>query len=547
MALTVADIDRWRAEAVREVFHAAGARGQATLEAARELASLGVFDAWQGATAQARRHSSASIRSDLDAHGNESLAVARAAGRAADDIVHVQSQLSTLRRDAAELQMTIDCRTDKVVPSSNFDGPPTAALIAGIQLQHRLDTIVAEANSADQELAYAIDMADGDQPVPPGPHDNRPRIQDSLSRPLPDDPKRFNELWNELSPEEKDWLYGKDHDIGNHAGMPWDSPDHLGRDHYNRLHLAELTQQAQRDVTRIQHSIDQLMAEPNVDDGALYALQSQLAVAQTRLAGYQAVQASLKSADGPKRYLGLLDEFGHGAVSIANPDTARRNAIFVPGTGQDLSRLALSDDKALAMYAAAFYADPGLASCDVAVTTWMGYDRPMDLSRAAFPQPAQGGADRLAAFETGQRASHVGRPSVDTVIGHSYGSTVIGAAAAGGRHLDADNVIAVGSPGMLVDRAGRLNLHPGGNVFVMRAVNDVIGMGGIVTEWTLGADPTDPGFGARRLAADPGPAGPFGLPSVAAHSNYWLDGNKALANFGAVIAGVPPPYPVGQR
>jgi hypothetical protein len=171
----------------------------------------------------------------------------------------------------------------------------------------------------------------------------------------------------------------------------------------------------------------------------------------------------------------------------------------------------------------------------------------MDLSRAAFPQPAQGGADRLSSFENGQRASHVGTPSVDTVIGHSYGSTVIGAAAAGGRHLDADNVIAVGSPGMLVDRAGRLNLHPGGNVFVMRAVNDMIGVGGIVTEWTLGADPTDPGFGARLLAADPGPAGPFGLPSVAAHSSYWLGGNTALANFGAVIAGVPPPYLVGQR
>src|ERR1700761_5905757 len=204
MTLTVADIDRWSADAVREVFHAAGARGQATMDAARELSSLAVFDAWQGATAQARRHSNASIRVDLDAHGNESLAVARAARRAADDIAHVQSKLSVLRRDAAELRMTIDCRTDKVVPSPTFDGPPTAALIAEIQLQHRLAAIVAEANSADQQLAYAIDMADGDRPIPPGPHDNRPLIQDSLSRPLPDDPKQFNELWNQLRPAEND-------------------------------------------------------------------------------------------------------------------------------------------------------------------------------------------------------------------------------------------------------------------------------------------------------------------------------------------------------
>ena len=132
-----------------------------------------------------------------------------------------------------------------MVPSSNFDGLPTEALIAEMQLQPRLDTIVAEANSADQELAHAINMADGDRPIPPGPHDNRPLIQDALSTPLPDDPKQFNELWNQLTPEEKDWLYSQDHDIGNHAGMPWDPPDHLGKDHYNRLHLAELEQQSQ--------------------------------------------------------------------------------------------------------------------------------------------------------------------------------------------------------------------------------------------------------------------------------------------------------------
>jgi hypothetical protein len=192
-------------------------------------------------------------------------------------------------------------------------------------------------------------------------------------------------------------------------------------------------------------------------------------------------------------------------------------------------------------------ADPSLKPQDVAVTTWMGYDRPMDLSHAAFPEPAYGGAARLSAFENGLRASHIGPPSIDTVIGHSYGSTVVGAAASRGHHLDADNVVAVGSPGMLVDRAGRLNLNPGSNVYAMRADHDIIGMGGVVTEWTLGADPTAPAFGATRLKADPGPAGPLDLPSIDAHSSYWLGSNKALENLGAVIAGLSPPYVVGQR
>jgi hypothetical protein len=547
MTLTVSDIERWSAAAVREVFHAAGDRGRATLAASRQLSSLAVFDTWEGATAEARQRNNASIRQDLDAHGRESLAVARAAGNAADGIERVQSALVTLRLDAAELLMTIDAVANKVVPSSAFEGPPVQALIAEMQLQPRLDAIVAEANAADQELASAIDTADGDGPIPPGPHENRPRIRDALSKPLPSDPRMFNQLWNQLTPEEKDWLYDQDHTIGNHAGMPWDPPDHLGKDHYNRLHLAELEQQAQSDVDRIQRSLDELMAGHNVDDGALYALQSQLAAARRHLEGYRAVKASLNTKDGPARYLGQLDQFGHGAVSIGNPDTARRNAIFVPGTGQDLARLPFSDQKSLAMYTAALAADPSLRPEDIAVTTWMGCDRPMDLAHAAFPENAYGGADGLEAFENGLRASHVGPPSIDTVIGHSYGATVVAAAASGVHHLHADNVIAVGSPGMLVDRAGRLNLDAAAHVYAMRAANDAIGIGSVVTEWTLGADPMAPGFGAERLAADPGPHGPLGVPSFEAHSSYWLGGNKALKNLGAVIAGLPPPYVIGQR
>lgn len=167
--LTVADIDRWSADAVRTVFHAANARGQATLEASQQLSSLAVFDSWEGATAEARKHTNASIRQDLDAHGNEALAVGRAAGKAADGIEHVQSELRSLSHDADELHMRIDPLTNKVVPSSTFNGPPAEALIAEMQLQPRLDSILVEANDVDQELATAINMADGDSPIPRDP------------------------------------------------------------------------------------------------------------------------------------------------------------------------------------------------------------------------------------------------------------------------------------------------------------------------------------------------------------------------------------------
>jgi hypothetical protein len=112
VTLTVADIDRWNAGAVREVFQAATARGQATLDASRQLSSLAVFDTWEGATAEARKHANANTRLDFDAHGNEALAVARAADQAADGIEHVQSELRALRRDAGELHMAIDAMTN---------------------------------------------------------------------------------------------------------------------------------------------------------------------------------------------------------------------------------------------------------------------------------------------------------------------------------------------------------------------------------------------------------------------------------------------------
>lgn len=167
------------------------------------------------------------------------------------------------------------------------------------------------------------------------------------------------------------------------------------------------------------------------------------------LDGYEAVNETLGRKDGVPRYLGLLDDQRHAAVSIGNPDTATRTATLVPGTGQDMAAFTGSDGKSLDMYNATMQADRSLRAGDVAVTTWMGYDRPMDLAQAASSSYANNGAGALDSYLAGVQASHdSGIPlAIDTVVGHSYGSTLVGAAGAGDHHLAADNVIAVGSPG----------------------------------------------------------------------------------------------------
>jgi hypothetical protein len=45
------------------------------------LSTLSVFDTWDGQAAEVARHSIATTRQDLDAHGNEAAAVAQAAGK----------------------------------------------------------------------------------------------------------------------------------------------------------------------------------------------------------------------------------------------------------------------------------------------------------------------------------------------------------------------------------------------------------------------------------------------------------------------------------
>ncbi|MCV7179927.1 hypothetical protein [Mycolicibacterium sphagni] len=167
MALTVADIERWNAGDVREVFHAASSRAQASFDAADGLASLPAFQSWGGHAAEAAKAAIGQTRKDLDAHGNEALTVADAARSAADNIERIKSELASLKADAESLDMEIDPISDTVLPGPKVRNPMEAELKQA-QLQPRLDKIVAEANLVDMALANAINMAAGKTAISSG-------------------------------------------------------------------------------------------------------------------------------------------------------------------------------------------------------------------------------------------------------------------------------------------------------------------------------------------------------------------------------------------
>jgi hypothetical protein len=539
VTVSVEDVDRWDAGDVREVFNAARSRAEAAFEASNGIAELPAFGTWGGDASEAAQGSIGQTRKDLDAHGNEALAVAQAARKAADEIEAVKANLAQLRADATSAGFEIDPIGNQVMPGPALQADMVEMIAAESTreaLQARLAGILAEAAQVDHELARAIAMATGAAPISDSPHTNDPAIQDILSKPLPEDSEAFADAWEQLSPEQKEWLYEQDPFIGNHDGMPFEDR-HL----FNERHLGELEQATQAELDRLRAAHPDWAAgdRPFLSTAEWQNWNSQWNAANKANQEYGQVRQALDApSDGPPRYLGVLDDQGHAAVSINNPDGAIRHATFVPGTGQDLSRLEYSTEKSEAMMQATLAADPdNLDISDVSVTTWMDYDRPMDLGQAASPGYAHSGADALQDFQTGLRVSHddgaAGGQSTNTVIGHSYGSTLMGAAALDG-HLDANNVVAVGSPGILAGNASDLNLPADANVFATRAQNDIIGA---ATGLTLGPDPMSSKFGGIPFEAAPGPAWPFGSPSVDAHSSYWSDGNPALLNMGKVIAG----------
>ncbi|WP_404817236.1 alpha/beta hydrolase [Streptomyces thermolineatus] len=258
--------------------------------------------------------------------------------------------------------------------------------------------------------------------------------------------------------------------------------------------------------------------------------------------GAAAVQKRLDHAgtDGlPDAYLlGFdTDKLGHAVVANGNPDTADHTAVFVPGTGSNLAG-ADGDMKRMAdLWRESSEKAPGQ---QVSTITWIGYDAPQSIVPEAMDRSyAVDGAPRLNGFLDGLQTAQGGPDaSHTTVIGHSYGSTTVGAASMHG-DLPADDIIAVGSPGMLVGEADQLDVG-GEHVWSQKAplLNDQVALGGkIAGHGGLGPDhdlwdvpignvPSDEAFGANRMATD--------SPD---HSSYWEPESVSLENQAWVVTG----------
>lgn len=323
------------------------------------------------------------------------------------------------------------------------------------------------------------------------------------------DPRAVAELWHSLDPAERQRLARSYPELGSVAGL-----SSATRDALNRTRLARL-----------------------LDAGSVPN--------RTALAGL----AEHLEADPRRLLLSLHD--GRAVVASADLDGADRVVTLVPGTGSSIESLDRTAARAEALCDSATRAatdaggstavDAATDSC-VAVS-WQGYDAPPDIFSAASS------ADRATAYAGDLQTFAAGLDAVDgmdgddsphTVVGYSYGSATLGAAAADPRGLAADRMIHVGSPGATVDSIAQQWVDDGG---LARAATDreVVG---VASRWdpvpwwsisgVLGGLPGSEDFGGMAVDVTQPGDGPGSIRDV--HSRYFDPNTVSLDEIGRLIA-----------
>ncbi|MEV7088806.1 alpha/beta hydrolase [Streptomyces sp. NPDC093085] len=372
--------------------------------------------------------------------------------------------------------------------------------------------------------------------------------------------------WKGLSEEERaDYAAMYPASIGKLDGLPSDV-----RDDANRLVLAE--QRAAKQVeydTWLKKHPEPPYREPLVDPETDREVEGVKVVSAEWLAwnnekreledGFKGMDAIEKrfdsyTSESNRPYLLGFDskDMGRAIVSIGNPDTADNVVTYVPGTYAELGSIDGDLRRAELLHQRAERMDPGHSTASI---TWLGYDAPQSIvPEATETKWADNAQDSLGNFVQGIQEAN-GRDPNQTLLGHSYGSLVVGQTMRDDADLPVDNAILVGSPGVGVDHAKDLNIPPD-RVFAATAQWDLINLAPppagplaplnpkayerLFDDHSIvhGTDPVSDEFGGQVFDV---PGGKWPIVSgelMPAHSQYW--GDKPLNKLATIVTGGQP-------
>ena len=268
----------------------------------------------------------------------------------------------------------------------------------------------------------------------------------SLFRSLGGESSAISKLWNGLTEDEQEQAIASDGDaIGELDGIPSEV-----RNLVNTDELDDLMQETEAQIEDLRSAAVQADEEHDDDEQKALLCLQQAAILGMQLAGLRALQGQLRA--NPDAYLLAVgtDPGGTGRyiLAINNPDTADNVATLVPSV-----RTGLSDGKngvsGLAAAAANLVtaASEANRSQTTSVVIWANYSVP-HIADTEAPAAEPQAAPALGQFQNGLHSTNSkGSGLHTTVIGNAAGSVLVGQAAKSGS-FSADDIIAVGSPGL---------------------------------------------------------------------------------------------------
>jgi hypothetical protein len=536
--VTWADVRRWDPAAVGKVADDLKAWCTRIIGANDDVEAMARFDGWTGDASVAASARGNSLITTLE----QLVAQASAVRRGAHEVQIALERISAFVRETEDLAhrhgLMIGDGCVVPVPGTPPLSPEVLAIRQRVQaeLADKVEQILRRAADVDADFAAIMTRAmRGEiseqgvgtlaQAADAGAAQSGLSIIGPPEGGTPTDNKAW---WDSLSDTAKVAVLQNAPDmIRNLDGIPV-----VDRDAANRAVLQREIDRLRAEATEVSRANPNDPRTPNQSD---WAGKEKLDEIAAKLDGLRAIQNWLEHP-GPgqqQAFLVGLDTGGDGKaiISAGNPDKARNVATYVPGTGADLAGIQGEMVRSDRMVDAAAQA----GSPSTAVVSWVGYDAPNDdVPNARSETYADNAKKDLDRFQDGLRTTHEGTPSHNTIIGHSYGTTVIGHAARD-EQLAVDDIVFVASPGVGVSQAEELGL-PADRVHATVDRNDPIQLTpahGIEPQFFEGADVFTAG------PQDQGPPSYWEGYETAAHSRYWDLGNKALVNMGRVIAGQP--------
>ncbi|MBE1486703.1 alpha/beta hydrolase [Plantactinospora soyae] len=505
-------------------------------------------DIWEGPAGTKASAHLQGLRKELDLAYVPVLTISQALSRHADGVESLRSQAHSLVARGKEANVTIKPDGSMTLDPAGQNEWGARALSA---LVHERDELMEAAAQLDSQTAKTISENTATGSGVPAARVDRTSIP-----PKGSDPKAVKAWWDSLSPAQQRFVLAEYPElVGNLDGVPVASRDIANRIVLDRDHDALNTRRGEVDAREayIRRMIEEGRGAelyPNAGNpvgeatAELDRLKEERSDIDGKLRGIDKISDRIDD-DGSDRPRGFLIGFssegdGKAIVSAGNPDDADNVVTYVPGTGTDLSKVGGDLERVDRMVHDANRLEPGE---DTAGIMWFGYDAPDDIPAATLDRYAEDGAGDLRNFQSGLRATHEGESSHNVVLGHSYGTTVIGQTASEQAGLNADDLVLVASPGAEVGGAKDLNItggDPTKHVWATTAKNDFIQNTGLEDNLVHGENPVGAGFGGQVFKSDEGTPlwewqDPFNAPNFAAHSEYWDPNNEARKNIASIV------------